>query len=407
MGSIDFTLTAPTLSTRFASWMDVFDTARRRGQSARTSVLLDGPRSRTFIALGGALVLHVLAIALTLSGRRPSDAASSGGELARLEPAIEVELAENASPTSQGGAVFSDSAPESSVVGPNRSRGEHRLSASDASGPAAPVAGSGDYAVDPGAQGPGDRRQVDLGIAPGDWSRWTNLGAPGPETTAPRRAPAPISTTGGLAEALEAHDQGVGLGPAGAVLSAARDAAHSDIAPQLGTATFAVTVLRTGVVDVQLTGASSNVDGWQKVAASMAAAIRRRPPTINPPRNGVHIGVELVAEERWPNGAPARSEGPSVAVTGFALHTVDEAKEDLARRNPAAIPPPGSPVEQPSLKANVELPGVFIQGRGKVCSYKIGVTPFGLGASGGCDPANIGAPPQRVVSTRVTSESMF
>ncbi len=407
MGSFDFTLSPPTLSTRFASWMDVFDTARRRGHSAGTSVLFDGPRSRTFIALGGALVLHVLAIALTLSSRRPLDAAASGGELARLDPTIEIELAEDASSTPQGEAVFGNSSPESSVVGSDRSRGEHRPSKADTNGPPAPVTGAGDYAVDPGAQGPGSQPRVDLGIAPGDWSRWTNLAEPGPETKAPRRAPAPVSTTGGLAEALEAHDQEVGLGPAGAVLSAARDAGHSDIAPQLGTATFAVTVLRTGVVDVQLTGASSNVDGWQKVAASMAAAIRRRPPTINPPRNGVHIGIELVADERWPNGAPARSEGPSVAVTGFALHTVDEAKEDLARRNPAAIPPPGSPVEQPSLKANVELPGVFIQGRGKVCSYKIGVTPFGLGASGGCDPANIGAPPQRVVSTRVTSDSMF
>jgi hypothetical protein len=191
------------------------------------------------------------------------------------------------------------------------------------------------------------------------------------------------------------------------VLSAAREAAHSDVAPQLGKATFAITVLRTGAVDVQLVGASSNVDGWQKVAASMTASIRRRPPRISPQRNGARIGVEVIAEERWPNGAPARTEGPSVAVTPPALHPVDQSKEDLATRNPAAIPPPGSPVEQPSLKANVDLPGVFIQGRGKVCSYRVGLTPFGLGASGGCDPSNIGAPPQRVVSTRVVSESMF
>jgi hypothetical protein len=266
---------------------------------------------------------------------------------------------------------------------------------------------SGDYSVDPSAPGTGDQRHVDLGIAPGNWARWTNLEGAPREAPAPRPSPSPVSTTGGLAEALEAHDQGLGLGPAGAVLSAAREAAHSDVAPQLGKATFAVTVLRTGVVDVQLTGASSDVDGWRKVAESMAAFIKRKPPQINPPRNGVRMGIELAAEERWPNGAPSKSEGPSLKVTGPSLRTVDQAKEDLAARNPTAIPPPASPVEQPSLKANVDLPGVFLQGRGKVCSYKIGLTPFGLGASGGCDPSNIGAPPQRVVSTRVVSESMF
>ena len=206
-----------------------------------------------------------------------------------------------------------------------------------------PGASSGDYAVDRSAKAAGAQPHVDLGIAPGDWSRWTNPAATAPETTAPCLAPAPVSTTGGLAEALEAHDQATGLGPAGAVLSAAREAAHTDVAPQLGTATFAVTVLRTGIVDVQLTGASSNVDGWQQVAASMAAAIKRKPPQIHPPRNGVRIGIALEAEERWPSGAVARTEGPSVSVTMLLLHAVDQAKEDLQQPHPPRSHRPAAP----------------------------------------------------------------
>jgi len=370
-------------------------------------VLYEGSRPRTWTALVAALVLHGLGVFFTLSTEEPRGAAAVGRSPSPSEPTIEIEL--SAPPPEPPTEAFASQGATREPLTGSPTHSLHKAGGSPSAGTtsADPVARSGDYALDPSAPSTGEPHAVDLGIAPGDWSRWTASGAPQPETTAPRRAPAPVSTTGGLAEALEAHDQVLGLGPAGAVLSAAREAGHSDVAPALGKATFAITVLRTGIVDVQLTGASSNVEGWQKVATNMAAAIKRKPPQIHPPRNGVRIGVELIAEERWPSGAPAQGEGPSLTVTGPSLRTVDQAKEDLATRNPAAIPPPGSPVEQPSLKANVDLPGVFLQGRGKVCSYKIGITPFGLGASGGCDPSNIGAPPQRVVSTRIVSESMF
>jgi hypothetical protein len=351
-------------------------------------------------------MLHALGALVTLEARDPAGTPAPSESPAVPISTIEVEIHDEAPSEAPSGLGDPGAPSDRPLATPANPRQNAAAAGQTSDEPGAPT---GDYALDPTAPNTGERSKVDLGIAPGDWSRWTNfnLQEPSPETTAPRRTPSPVSTTGGLAEALEAHDQGVGLGPAGAVLSAAREAGHSDVAPQLGRATFAITVLRTGTVDVQLTGASSNVDGWQKVAANIAAAIKRKPPQINPPRNGVRIGVELAAEERWPSGALARSEGPSVALSGGSIRTVDEAKEDLARRNPAALPPPGSPVDQPTLKANVDLPGLFVQGRGKVCSYKIGVTPFGLGASGGCDPSNIGAPPQRVVSTRVISESMF
>jgi hypothetical protein len=385
----------------------------------------DRSTRRSSAALIGALALHGLALLVTL---HTHDSISASGEPAGAPtPTIEVEMSDN--PVAAQLAEPTSSPPDERLAaslhqGRNHSSDRGNVSATasatdpgsasaTAAGTASPTdpgtspAPNGDYSLNPAAPGSPEKPEVDLGIAPGNWSRWTKPGAPAAEPVTPRPAPAPVSTTGGLAEALEAHDQGVGLGPGGAVLSAAHEAAHSDVAPQLGRATFAITVLSTGSVDVQLVGASSNVDGWQKVAANMAASIKRKPPKINPPRNGARIGVELVAEERWPNGALARTEGPKVAVIAPSFKAVDKAQEELATRNPAAIPPPGSPVEQPSLTANVDLPGIFLEGKGKVCSYKIGLTPFGLGASGGCDPSNIGAPAQRVVSARVLSESMF
>jgi hypothetical protein len=57
------------------------------------------------------------------------------------------------------------------------------------------------------------------------------------------------------------------------------------------------------------------------------------------------------------------------------------------------------------LQANFNAPGVFVEGRGKVCSYRLGLSPILF--SGGCDVANIGARARRVVSTRVINQTML
>ncbi|HKQ68218.1 MAG TPA: hypothetical protein VJT73_02715, partial [Polyangiaceae bacterium] len=282
--------------------------------------------------------------------------------------------------------------------------------------PSEPTAPSGDpgaFAVDPRATEPGSSSKsagevVDLHIAEGDWSHWVDPTAPvaraGPGA---RRSVAPVSTTGGLAEALAVHDQEVGLGPAGAVLSAARDAAHSDVAPAISTANLSVTLLATGEAIVALTGATSHGEAWKQVATHMERALKKRPARIAGEHAGLRIDLEIAAEERWPNGARVKSEGPYLALSGGSIAATDEAKEGLARRNLAALPPPGSPVEKPSQALNVDLPGLWLKGRGKVCEYQVGLTPLGLALTGGCDPSNIGAPPARVVSTRVLRQTLF
>jgi hypothetical protein len=95
------------------------------------------------------------------------------------------------------------------------------------------------------------------------------------------------------------------------------------------------------------------------------------------------------------------------------VKVTDESIEELSRRNPFAVPPPGSPFDQKQLTLNVNVPTLSIKGRGKVCSYQIGLAPaiapipVGLLIGGGCDPTNIGARAQRVVSAKVTNQSML
>jgi len=361
--------------------------------------------------MGGAMAVHlVVAGAGYLVARAPEGLATTEAPVASE---MDVEL-----DTSFVAATVRESVEPEEIAGflpSHRSSdgaGEAEVSrvSPDANEP--PNTGpEGGYALDPTAPAleAGQGQRVELGIGPGDWSKWVDPSRPLEAPASPRveHRAAPASTTGGVAEALEAHDQQIGLGPAGPVLSAAHQAGHSEAAPAIGTANFTVTVLRTGMVQVDLVSASSNVAAWHKVAESLADAVKRRPPRIDGGRNGVRLGIELKAEERWPNGSVARSEGPSLAVTGVKIQATEKAIEDLSKRNPVAVAPPGAPSEQPPLQLNVEPPGVWLKGRGRVCGYQVGLSMLGPMLTGGCDPSNIGAPPQRIVSVKITEQTML
>lgn len=250
---------------------------------------------------------------------------------------------------------------------------------------------------------------VDLGLGPAGWTRWMPPSAasgavarsPGAGTEKPRGG---YSTTGGLREALEAHDQELGLGPAGSVLTAARAAAHSEVAPSVGRASFLAVVLRDGTVTVSLESCNSERAGWTKVADVMQRELARRPPSIDAGRNGVRISLDVSAEERWPNGADVKGEAPHVALEMPKIQATDESLEEMQKQNPVAVTDPSESV-LPRLKINLKPPGLWLKGRGKVCSYAIGLTPTGLTLSAPCDPSNIGAKATRVVTTRIVKQS--
>jgi hypothetical protein len=259
------------------------------------------------------------------------------------------------------------------------------------------------------------QRPIDLGVGADGWQRW--LGPPHEQVakpTEPRqvrsnrfqvfRAP-PVSTTGGVQEGLEKRDRELGLGPSGRVLSALHAAAHETIAPSLGTARFEVTVLNTGAIEVKLGGASGEPAGWQKVAARIAEKLRAAPPRIGPPRAGARLIVELVAEETMPNGTKISSlKGPHLEAMPLRLHSTEDAKKQAELDNPTATTGADT-TPQPPIK--LDLPGVYVAGKGKVCSYRLGVSPLGPVLQGGCDPSQIGAKPLRMVRARVLEETLF
>jgi hypothetical protein len=253
-------------------------------------------------------------------------------------------------------------------------------------------------------------RPIDLGIAAGDWSRWTK---PATEARAALsggegRRTAPASSTGGLAEELDAKDRERGLGPAGAILSAAHEAARAPTAPARGTAAFSVTVDRNGETEVELLRASADLSAWRTVAEALAATIKRKPPRVKDGAAGIRTVIEISAEERLPNGSLARTEDAKVAVSGPPVRSAAETFQDTRERNPFVDPPPGSAVDKLQFQMNWDQLGAWVKGRGKVCSYQGGVTAQGQPkATGSCDFANIGARPVRVVHAKVINQTSF
>jgi hypothetical protein len=279
--------------------------------------------------------------------------------------------------------------------------------------------------IDPQSHAP-----IDLGIGENGWQRWVTgpnaaFAVPSDDVGRSARRPlvrAPIaSKSGGLQEGLEARTRALGLGPSGRVVSALRGAAHRRDAPELGKARFQITVTRDGAVEVTVASATEPKDAWEAVARHAAADLRRKPPRIPSDRAGARLVIELVADERFPNGTGSKSlRAPHLEAAAPRLRSVEEGRKEIEELNPTAA---NDSVPLQEQIANTEVPGVFVAGQNKVCKYRAGVTPLGTlqapsgnserdpGAEfriqGACDPSNLDAKAARVVRVAVVEERMF
>ncbi|HEY6081726.1 MAG TPA: hypothetical protein VIW29_23080 [Polyangiaceae bacterium] len=385
--------------------------------------MLGSPGPRVRVALALASVLHALALVSLYAWARHAASPSSPG--AAAEQSIHLELL--ALPSAATELEPAPVLPRDSVAGGGLdARLAPRLAPRAGLAPPAPLPAAIDRdragpepgdAPDPSDDAPelapSAERAIDLGVGPEAWRKWARLGqaeSPAPPKRKKRaRAPVahapPVSTSGGLLEGLEAHDRELGLGPSGPVIGALYRAAHNPIAPQTGFARFEITVLKSGSVEVSLAGASGQAEAWASVGKLASEAIRQSPPRIPEPRTGTRMVVTIRAEQVFPNGTKREDlSGPHLEGVAPRLRTEGDAKAELKRLNPVAGDT-GAPVTGQSVM--VDIPGVYVAGRNKVCSYRLGITPLGPMLSGGCDLANAGSKAQRMVRTEVEEQAMF
>ncbi len=393
--------------------------------------------SRDGAALAGAVVVHALAL-LLLGRLAPRAVVPLPTAALPVVDAVDVELlpSEPSTALHQGPVELSTESPSGSStdaspatagptsIGSAPARGSSVAAAEPATrtrhatpsaalelADGAPPAAA--PAETPGASPSGApaERPIDLGLGADGWKRWlsadrTQQGpradrAPGTPVV---RAP-PVSSSGGLVEGLAEADRERIVGPGGRVVNALENAAHGDGSAAFGVARFAVTVLRTGNVEVTLESASGGEAEWKRVAERAAQDLRANAPPIKPPNQGEHFIVDLSAEMRMPDGRRvAELFGPRVQAVTPRIHTWQAGQKDMADKNPTAA---SGLSRTDQMMANVELPGVYVAQNGKVCSYRFGLSILGPRLQGGCELENIGSKPQRVVHAHVTRSELF
>jgi hypothetical protein len=283
---------------------------------------------------------------------------------------------------SDDGARSDLRASSASLTGPRPMRGNEVAASAGAAEPSAVAEGAAASAPAPSASAEGDGWTFDA-KAPADVAALIGPGAIAQATrgigTAELERHGPW-TTGGLLEGLDAHDVSVGMGRGGPVLTALENALASDGAPFEGAATFDVGIDSGGHVSVVIVDESVASTGWSHVADAARAAIDPAMVRIPPGARGWHVVARIDAQVRYPNGADPKTLGTQVEASPGAVHVTKDAIV----------------VEK--------MPAVAFVTRGKVCSLRVEIGLTLVPISGGCDPANIGTQPLRVVHGHVVSE---
>lgn len=236
------------------------------------------------------------------------------------------------------------------------------------------------------------------------------------------------STTGGVAEGLAAHDVDVGMGRGGSILSAAESAARSNDAPLDGGATFDVIVRADGVVQARVSRAERDLEGWARVAASLARTVDPRGVRMPPGARGWHVVVRVDAKVQFADGRDVRSlHGPRLSLAPSVLQAAIEGNADAGvsstgpggpdhvSGDPSDTPPVGGALGRGPSSSGAGggiaqgivqrvLPMPTLAMSGKICSGALTVSPMGIGLGGSCSFENIGTGTARVVSGRIVSE---
>jgi len=118
-------------------------------------------------------------------------------------------------------------------------------------------------------------------------------------------APRTASSTGGVQEALDAHDRRIGLGFGGPVASAVHAAASTvNNAPQTGQATFEAIIDRHGrAQSVSVLSVNGDLSAWQNVADHVLRILRARSIRVPPGARGLAVTLRVVARYQLPSGA--------------------------------------------------------------------------------------------------------
>lgn len=189
-----------------------------------------------------------------------------------------------------------------------------------------------------------------------------------------------------LADSILRAEHGRSLGPSGPVLSALIQVTRNSEAPANASARFRCKVDATGkLVSVELTHSDSDPRAWRRVARRVLQALASRVLRLPQTGRGATFDVKVVSRQTLPSGA---DPGTEVSVLGIPLQRGDGPRSTKVE---ILNPVPRVTVNTVTLPSGqtADLPSLSV---GNI-----------LAVAG--DPADIGAPAQRVVHAHVESMS--
>jgi hypothetical protein len=108
---------------------------------------------------------------------------------------------------------------------------------------------------------------------------------------------------------LHARDVAMGLGASGPLVSAAREAARPNIAPEIGAATIDVETDADGrITSARVVDAAADRLAWTDVARQLVLLMAAKPLRVPPGARGLRARLRIVAERTLPAGESRPAE---------------------------------------------------------------------------------------------------
>lgn len=326
-----------------------------------------------------ALAVHAaLALSLVVTGRGPGGAGTA--RQLSVDATQEVDLV-HAAPSTDTIATHGEAAKPAREVASAKSIASGSTRPADEMKALAP--GTAAHDVEAATAGDADwfrstTGDLDIGLGTAGAMKVASLQPGEGQGGRAPAAPRPVSTTGGLFEALDQGDVERGMGHGGPVRSAVDAAAHRPDAPTFGKAVFAVALAADGSVHVSLAGSSGDPKGWEALRPAIREAVEKAPKRIRIAGKGVLVTVAVEAKEQFASGAtPTPDKKQGLGAQG-SLGAVHETKEHV----------------------EFELPSGALTFKTRNCGAGVSLSAGGIGLSGNCESGVA----MRVVSTKIVAE---
>ncbi len=316
-------------------------------------------RRRETMSLGGALAAHALMFAWLVSGDAPAPL-----HFAEAPPPAAVDLAEDeAVPGDAPGPL---AAMEPSATAP---RGPRPAPVEPHSSEASEAASSRSSAGYPGPPSPSSEPAASLATLSSDalgiGGHNPFIGSLPDAPSSSRASQPPVDNVApgiqqSLRDSLRDRDHDVGLDVGGPVVSIAEELTRPSPTPVNSHAVFEVVADAGGnVTAVHLLDASEGWGEWEKIASSLAGALKSHPLRVPPGAAGLAFSLEITSRWQLPSG-----HDPSTEVSVMNVPTKKArpgqkrpVKIDLLNIDPKVVEAP----TYPGVSAPMEMPSQVLQ----------------------------------------------